>query len=115
MLSGRLSSGFGSACEMCISVCSPFLGAVGSEGKENSVRDTGWLGWDVISCCPGLRFSLNPVYPGCRGPLLMSCFPGQVDEHHAVNQRLTADMAEHSNLIRSMLVQAEDARLLGDM
>uniref|UniRef100_A0A8B9ZKF4 BBSome complex member BBS2 n=1 Tax=Anas platyrhynchos TaxID=8839 RepID=A0A8B9ZKF4_ANAPL len=40
---------------------------------------------------------------------------GEVDEHHSVNQRLTADMAEHSNLIRSMLVQAEDARLLGDM
>ncbi|XP_014812868.1 PREDICTED: Bardet-Biedl syndrome 2 protein isoform X2 [Calidris pugnax] len=39
----------------------------------------------------------------------------KVDEHHAVNQRLTADMAERSNLIRSVLVQAEDARLLGDM
>ncbi|KAJ7408966.1 Bardet-Biedl syndrome 2 protein like protein [Willisornis vidua] len=39
----------------------------------------------------------------------------KVDEHHSVNQRLTADMAEHSNLIRSMLVQAEDARLLGDI
>ncbi|KFV83039.1 Bardet-Biedl syndrome 2 protein, partial [Struthio camelus australis] len=39
----------------------------------------------------------------------------KVDERHAVNQRLTADMAEHSNLIRSMLIQAEDARLLGDM
>ncbi|XP_052541247.1 Bardet-Biedl syndrome 2 protein [Tympanuchus pallidicinctus] len=39
----------------------------------------------------------------------------KVDEHHLVNQRLTADMADHSNLIRVMLVQAEDARLLGDM
>ncbi|NXD15450.1 BBS2 protein, partial [Nothocercus nigrocapillus] len=39
----------------------------------------------------------------------------KVDERHAVNQRLTADMAEHSSLIRSMLIQAEDARLLGDM
>ncbi|NWX92034.1 BBS2 protein, partial [Nothoprocta pentlandii] len=39
----------------------------------------------------------------------------KVDERHAVNQRLTADMAEHSNVIRSVLVQAEDARLLGDM
>uniref|UniRef100_G1MQN7 Bardet-Biedl syndrome 2 protein homolog n=1 Tax=Meleagris gallopavo TaxID=9103 RepID=G1MQN7_MELGA len=39
----------------------------------------------------------------------------KVDEHHSVNQRLTADMADHSNLIRVMLVQAEDARLLGDM
>lgn len=45
----------------------------------------------------------------------MNFFLGQVDEHHSVNQRLSADMAEHSNLIRSMLVQAEDARLLGDM
>uniref|UniRef100_A0A8C2SVT2 Bardet-Biedl syndrome 2 protein homolog n=1 Tax=Coturnix japonica TaxID=93934 RepID=A0A8C2SVT2_COTJA len=39
----------------------------------------------------------------------------KVDEHHSVNQRLTADMADRSNLIRVMLVQAEDARLLGDM
>uniref|UniRef100_A0A8D0EZV2 Bardet-Biedl syndrome 2 protein homolog n=1 Tax=Strix occidentalis caurina TaxID=311401 RepID=A0A8D0EZV2_STROC len=50
------------------------------------------------------------------GQLCIKVKPGgEVDEHHAVNQRLTADMAERSNLIRSMLVQAEDARLLGDM
>lgn len=52
---------------------------------------------------------------GAKDPCSWLVCPGQVDEHHAVNQRLTADMAEHSNLIRSMLVQAEDARLLGDM
>ncbi|MGH0178462.1 UNVERIFIED_CONTAM: hypothetical protein FKN15_003044 [Acipenser sinensis] len=39
----------------------------------------------------------------------------QVDEYHSVHQRLTAEMADHSNLIRNMLVQAEDARLMGDM
>ncbi|XP_030368633.1 Bardet-Biedl syndrome 2 protein isoform X4 [Strigops habroptila] len=39
----------------------------------------------------------------------------KVDEHHAVNQRLTADMAEHSRLICSLLLQAEDARCQGDM
>ncbi|KAF6717210.1 Bardet-Biedl syndrome 2-like protein [Oryzias melastigma] len=39
----------------------------------------------------------------------------EVDEFHAVHQKLTADMAEHSNYIRSMLVQAEDSRLMGDM
>uniref|UniRef100_G3UV52 Bardet-Biedl syndrome 2 protein homolog n=1 Tax=Meleagris gallopavo TaxID=9103 RepID=G3UV52_MELGA len=50
------------------------------------------------------------------GQLLIKIKPGgEVDEHHSVNQRLTADMADHSNLIRVMLVQAEDARLLGDM
>ncbi|XP_072278942.1 BBSome complex member BBS2 [Pyxicephalus adspersus] len=39
----------------------------------------------------------------------------QVDESHSVHQKLTADMADQSNLIRSMLVQAEDARLMRDI
>lgn len=39
----------------------------------------------------------------------------QVDEFHSVHQKLTAAMADHSNYIRNMLVQAEDARLMGDM
>ena len=41
--------------------------------------------------------------------------PPQVDELHAVRQKLTAEMADHSNLIRSLVVRAEDARLMGDM
>uniref|UniRef100_A0A3B3RAJ6 BBSome complex member BBS2 n=1 Tax=Paramormyrops kingsleyae TaxID=1676925 RepID=A0A3B3RAJ6_9TELE len=40
---------------------------------------------------------------------------GEVDDYHKVHQKLTADMADHSNHIRTMLVQAEDARLMGDM
>lgn len=39
----------------------------------------------------------------------------QVDEFHSVHQKLTAAIADHSNYIRNMLVQAEDARLMGDM
>ncbi|XP_077451373.1 BBSome complex member BBS2 [Stigmatopora argus] len=39
----------------------------------------------------------------------------EVDEFHAVHQKLTAEMADHSNYIKQMLVQAEDARLMGDM
>ncbi|KAJ0069534.1 hypothetical protein NL108_008487, partial [Boleophthalmus pectinirostris] len=39
----------------------------------------------------------------------------EVDEFHSVHQKLTADMADHSNYIRTMLVQAEDSRLMGDM
>ncbi|XP_062997425.1 Bardet-Biedl syndrome 2 protein isoform X2 [Elgaria multicarinata webbii] len=38
-----------------------------------------------------------------------------VDNSHAVCQKLTANMADNSNLIRSMLVRAEDSRLMGDM
>ncbi|XP_063103417.1 Bardet-Biedl syndrome 2 protein isoform X3 [Cavia porcellus] len=39
----------------------------------------------------------------------------KVDEYHSVHQKLSADMADDSNLIRSLLVQAEDARLMRDM
>ncbi|KAL4657039.1 Bardet-Biedl syndrome 2 protein-like [Arapaima gigas] len=39
----------------------------------------------------------------------------EVDEFHSVHQKLTAAMADHSNQVRTMLVQAEDARLMGDM
>lgn len=39
----------------------------------------------------------------------------QVDEYHSVHQKLSADMADNSNLIRSLLVRAEDARLMRDM
>ncbi|KAG7273557.1 hypothetical protein CRUP_005746 [Coryphaenoides rupestris] len=39
----------------------------------------------------------------------------EVDEFHSVHQKLTAAIADHSNYIRNMLVQAEDARLMGDM
>ncbi|GFO26805.1 Bardet-Biedl syndrome 2 protein homolog [Plakobranchus ocellatus] len=39
----------------------------------------------------------------------------KVDEFHRVRGKLTAEMADHSNLIRSMVVRAEDARIMGDM
>ncbi|XP_053305283.1 Bardet-Biedl syndrome 2 protein [Spea bombifrons] len=39
----------------------------------------------------------------------------QVDESHSVHQKLTADMAEQSSVVRSMLVQAEDSRLMRDI
>ncbi|XP_062860242.1 Bardet-Biedl syndrome 2 protein homolog [Trichomycterus rosablanca] len=39
----------------------------------------------------------------------------EVDEFHSVHQKLTAAMADHSSHIRNMLVQAEDARLMGEL
>uniref|UniRef100_A0AAZ3RLV7 Bardet-Biedl syndrome 2 protein homolog n=1 Tax=Oncorhynchus tshawytscha TaxID=74940 RepID=A0AAZ3RLV7_ONCTS len=39
----------------------------------------------------------------------------EVDDYHSVHQKLTAAIADHSNHIRNMLVQAEDARLMGDI
>uniref|UniRef100_A0A4W3H9J9 Bardet-Biedl syndrome 2 protein homolog n=1 Tax=Callorhinchus milii TaxID=7868 RepID=A0A4W3H9J9_CALMI len=68
----------------------------------------------------------------CSGAPLKACFTSlrdngqlslkicfslsrQVDEYHSVHQKLTAEMADHSNLVRSLLVRAEDARLMGNM
>nr|XP_047128260.1 Bardet-Biedl syndrome 2 protein isoform X2 [Hydra vulgaris] len=39
----------------------------------------------------------------------------KVDELHAVRERLTAEMADHSNLIRNLVIRAEDSRLMLDM
>lgn len=39
----------------------------------------------------------------------------KVDGLNSMRQTLTANIADHSNLIRSMVVRAEDTRLIGDM
>uniref|UniRef100_A0A7N9AKX3 Bardet-Biedl syndrome 2 protein homolog n=1 Tax=Mastacembelus armatus TaxID=205130 RepID=A0A7N9AKX3_9TELE len=57
--------------------------------------------------------SVEADFPGYFEELRMTLT--EVDEFHSVHQRLTAAMADHSNYIRNMLVQAEDARLMGDM
>lgn len=63
------------------------------------------------------RRSLQSVwFSGSLGALSFLSVHGlQVDEYHSVHQKLSADMADNSNLIRSLLVRAEDARLMRDM
>ncbi|CAF3181696.1 unnamed protein product [Rotaria socialis] len=39
----------------------------------------------------------------------------EIEEYQIARQRISSDMAEHSNIIRSFLIRAEDARLLGDI
>ena len=36
------------------------------------------------------------------------------DEQQSVRQRLSAEMADHSGIIRSLIVRAEDSRLMVD-
>ncbi|XP_078490240.1 BBSome complex member BBS2-like [Ciona intestinalis] len=45
----------------------------------------------------------------------LSSIMTSVDNLHAVTQKLAAEMTDHSNLIRSLVVRAEDARLQGDI
>ena len=39
----------------------------------------------------------------------------QVEEYHKIRQKLTAEMADNSALIRNLVVRAEDARMMNDM
>ena len=39
----------------------------------------------------------------------------QVEEFHKVRQKLSAEMADNSALIRNLVVRAEDARMMNDM
>lgn len=51
-------------------------------------------------------------------PLAMEGFKGvleKVEEFNATRLKMNADMAESSNLIKTLLIKAEDARILGDM
>ncbi|XP_003228629.2 Bardet-Biedl syndrome 2 protein [Anolis carolinensis] len=101
-----------------------------------SLRDAGQL-W--IKMTPGGEISINTDNVDLAGDIVQSMasfwaiedlqveadFPAYfeemrkalvvVDNSHAVCQKLTANMADSSNLIRSVLVRAEDSRLMGDM
>jgi len=39
----------------------------------------------------------------------------KVEEYHAVRLRLTAEMADRSNTVKTLVIKAEDSRILGDM
>jgi Bardet-Biedl syndrome 2 protein len=41
--------------------------------------------------------------------------PLQVEEHNATRLRMNADMADSSNMIKQLLIKAEDMRMLGSM
>nr|BCL66158.1 Bardet-Biedl syndrome 2 protein [Volvox reticuliferus] len=51
-------------------------------------------------------------------PLAMKAFKevlNAVDEHNITRLRMNADMADSSNVIKQLIIKAEDARILGDM
>lgn len=39
----------------------------------------------------------------------------KVDEYNAIRLKLTAEMADSSNVVKTLVIKAEDARILGDM
>uniref|UniRef100_A0A3P9CHN6 Bardet-Biedl syndrome 2 protein homolog n=1 Tax=Maylandia zebra TaxID=106582 RepID=A0A3P9CHN6_9CICH len=91
-------------------------GRVAFSINDRQQRVVMWLNQNFL--LPEGEESPDVTFSSLRGGGLLSfsmASSGQVDEFHSVHQKLTAAMADHSNYIRNMLVQAEDARLMGDM
>uniref|UniRef100_A0A8D3AS09 BBSome complex member BBS2 n=1 Tax=Scophthalmus maximus TaxID=52904 RepID=A0A8D3AS09_SCOMX len=94
----------------------PPTGSVTFSISERPQRVVMWLNQNFL--LPEGVESPDVTFNSLRGGGLLSvsmASNGQVDEFHSVHQKLTAAMADHSNYIRNMLVQAEDARLMCDM
>jgi len=70
----------------------------------------------VQEMCAGL--GITELESTADFPYDMEEFRGvlmKVDEHNAVRQKLTADMADSSNAVKMFVIKAEDARILQDM
>uniref|UniRef100_A0A8D3AS26 Bardet-Biedl syndrome 2 protein homolog n=1 Tax=Scophthalmus maximus TaxID=52904 RepID=A0A8D3AS26_SCOMX len=89
----------------------------------NSLRGGGLLSVSMSCARRSLRSDTSCIISLCgiRSVSTTTCLSSDhervayVDEFHSVHQKLTAAMADHSNYIRNMLVQAEDARLMCDI
>ncbi|CAH1786241.1 unnamed protein product [Owenia fusiformis] len=86
-------------------------------GQVNILTDDMDIAGDVIQAlCVFLNIEdlqVQADFPAIMEALKITLL--KVDEIHTVRQKLTAEMADHSNLIRSLVVRAEDARIMSDM
>jgi len=70
----------------------------------------------IQDCCQFLQ--VNEVESVAHFPDEMEKFKSvlmRVDEYNAVRLKLTAEMADSSNLVKALIVKAEDYRMLSDM
>ncbi len=73
---------------------------------------------DIIQSLAEYLSSLNDLPSTCDFPQELSTLEtllSKADELQSVRQRLSAEMADHSGLIRTLVVRAEDSRLMMDM
>lgn len=109
---GDLNAGF-----MSLRGSGPLFIQMKSGGQVTVRTDDMDLAGDIVQAIASF-LGLDELQVTADFPLHMEELKGilvKVDDFHEVRQKLTAEMADHSNLIRSLVVRAEDARLMGDM
>ena len=88
------------------------------------------VGGDVIIRCDNMDIVADVIQDMCAYMQIDSLesaayFPAamaefkeiltKVDEFSSIRLKLTAEMADNSNLIKALIIKAEDARIIGDM
>ena len=66
----------------------------------------------------GTYLGMEDLATNCNFPAEISKLErllGQAEELQTVRQRLSADMADHSGIIRTLVVRSEDSRIMGDI
>jgi Ciliary BBSome complex subunit 2, C-terminal len=66
----------------------------------------------MVYVCLMLRVIMVYV---CLMLMVIMVYVCQVDEYNATRLKLAADVADNSNLLKALVIKAEDARILGDM
>ena len=75
------------------------------------------LAGDIVQSL-GTYLGMEDLATSCNFPTEISSLEkmlSSAEELQSVRQRLSADMADHSGVIRSLVVRSEDSRIMGDM
>ena len=75
------------------------------------------LAGDIVQSL-GTYLGMEDLATSCNFPNEISGLEkmlSSAEELQSVRQRLSADMADHSGVIRSLVVRSEDSRIMGDM
>lgn len=88
-----------------------------SGGQITIKTDDMDLAGDIVQSL-GLYLGMEDLATTCNFPTEVTGLEtmlSSAEELQSVRQRLSADMADHSGLIRSLVVRSEDSRIMGDM
>ena len=75
------------------------------------------LGGEIVQSL-GTYLGMEDLSTTCHFPAEISRLEdllGRAEELQTVRQRLSADMADHSGVIRTLVVRSEDSRIMGDL
>ena len=96
---------------------SPLQLSMDQDGTITIRTDDMELAGDLVQSL-GTYLGMEDLATNCNFPAEISKLEkllGQAEELQTVRQRLSADMADHSGIIRTLVVRSEDSRIMADI